>query len=213
MRTDELVALLARSGGATESNAIARRYATALGWGAFGAILLMALTQGVRPDIAPATALPMFWIKLAFPAAVAGAALLAVARLSRPGVRLRGAPALVALPVLAIWVFAGIVLAGAAAGSREDLLMGFTWRECPWNIALLSIPALAGTLWAMRALAPTRPVVAGAAAGLLAGAIGALAYALHCPEMQAPFVAVWYVAGMLIPTAAGALMGPFVLRW
>ena len=46
-----------------------------------------------------------------------------------------------------------------------------------------------------------------------AGAIAALVYALHCPEMEAPFIGVWYVAGMLIPAAAGALLGPFVLRW
>ena len=65
----------------------------------------------------------------------------------------------------------------------------------------------------MKGLAPTRLALAGAAAGLLAGAIGALVYALHCPEMEAPFLGVWYVAGMLIPAAAGALLGPIVLRW
>jgi hypothetical protein len=43
--------------------------------------------------------------------------------------------------------------------------------------------------------------------------MGALAYALHCPEVAAPFLGVWYVAGMLIPTIAGALLGPIVLRW
>ena len=69
------------------------------------------------------------------------------------------------------------------------------------------------TLWAMKGLAPTRLSLAGGAAGLLAGTIGALVYALHCPEMEAPFIGVWYVAGMLIPTAAGASLGPIVLRW
>jgi len=53
----------------------------------------------------------------------------------------------------------------------------------------------------------------GAAAGLLAGAAGALIYALHCPEMDAPFLAIWYLPGMLIPTAAGTLLGPRLLRW
>ncbi|HWT72548.1 MAG TPA: NrsF family protein, partial [Oxalicibacterium sp.] len=38
-------------------------------------------------------------------------------------------------------------------------------------------------------------------------------YCLHCPELAAPFVGFWYVLGMLIPTAAGALLGPRVLRW
>ena len=46
---------------------------------------------------------------------------------------------------------------------------------------------------------------AGAAAGWLAGGVGAAAYALHCPEMDAPFLAVWYVLGMCVPTALGAV--------
>ena len=65
----------------------------------------------------------------------------------------------------------------------------------------------------MKGLAPTRLRWAGAAAGLLAGAGGALVYALHCPEMAAPFIGIWYLLGMLIPTTIGALVGPRVLRW
>lgn len=213
MRTDELVALLARAGAAPGAGAVGRRYAAALGWGAFGATLLMALTQGVRPDLGDAARLPMFWIKLAFPAAVAGAALLAAVRLSRPGVALRRAPLLLAAPVLALWALAATALAGAPAASREAMVLGHTASVCPWNIALMSVPTFVLALWAMHGLAPTRPVVSGAASGLLGGAVGALAYALHCPEMDAPFLAVWYVAGMLIPTAVGALVGPYVLRW
>ena len=49
--------------------------------------------------------------------------------------------------------------------------------------------------------------------GLLAGALGALVYALHCPEMATPFLAVWYLAGIAIPTALGAVLGPLLLRW
>jgi hypothetical protein len=38
-------------------------------------------------------------------------------------------------------------------------------------------------------------------------------YALHCNEMQAPFLAVWYLLGMLLPAAMGAAIGPRWLRW
>ena len=68
-------------------------------------------------------------------------------------------------------------------------------------------------LWAMKGLAPTRLVLAGAAAGLLSGAGGALVYALYCIEMAAPFIGIWYLLGMLIPAVAGALIGPRLLRW
>ena len=45
------------------------------------------------------------------------------------------------------------------------------------------------------------------------GAVAALAYALYCDEMQAPFLAIWYVLGMGIPAAVGWVVGPRLLRW
>jgi len=62
-------------------------------------------------------------------------------------------------------------------------------------------------------MAPTRPRLAGAAAGLMAGGIGATVYGLYCQETAAAFTAVWYTFGMLIWAAAGALIGGRLLRW
>ena len=101
----------------------------------------------------------------------------------------------------------------SAPAERLPLLLGSTWRTCPFNIAALSAPALAACLWALKGAAPTRLAWSGAGAGLLAGALGTLVYALHCPEMAAPFLAVWYLLGMAIPTAVGAALGPRLLRW
>ena len=213
MKTDELVTLLAAGASAVEPDATARRYATALGWGACGATLLMAITLGVRPDIHEAAWLPMFWIKLAFPASLAVGSLFAVDRLSRPGARLGWVPGALVAPVLAMWLLAAFALLGATPAERVELILGSTSEDCLFNIAMLSSPVLAAVLWAMKGLAPTRLVLAGAAAGLFAGTIGALVYALHCPEMQASFIGVWYAAGMLIPAAVGALLGPVLLRW
>lgn len=213
MRTEELITMLASGAEAVEPDALRRRYATALGWGAFGATLLMAILLGVRPDLADAVRLPMFWVKLAFPAALFAGALLATLRLSRPGGRLGRAPAAMAAPVLAMWLLAAAVLLGAAPEELDKLVFGDTWASCPFNVAMLSAPMFAALLWAIRGLAPTRLALAGAAAGLLSGAGGALIYALHCPEMGAPFLGIWYLLGMLIPTALGALLGPRLLRW
>jgi hypothetical protein len=213
MKTDELLTILATGSGAVEPNAVGRRYALSLGWGAFGATLLMAILLGVRPDIDAAARLPMFWIKLAFPASIAVASLVAASRLSRPGARLGKTGGAIVAPVLVIWLYAAWVLLGAPAPERAELVLGRTWKFCLLGISTLSVPVFAAALWAMKGLAPTRPALAGAVTGLLAGATAALVYALHCPEMEAPFLAVWYVAGMLIPAAAGGLLGPFVLRW
>ena len=116
-------------------------------------------------------------------------------------------------PVLLIWGAALIVLYLAPAPERLDLLLGLSWKECPFNIALLSVPGFFAVMWAMRGLAPTQPRLAGAIGGLLAGSVATVAYCLHCPEMGVPFWAVWYLLGMLLPSLVGALLGPRLLRW
>jgi hypothetical protein len=213
MRTDDLVTMLANGAGAVQPNQTERRFATAIAWGALGAALLMVTLLGLRADLAAAFLLPMFWVKVAFAASLAAVSLFAALRLSRPGMPLTWAPGVVAAPVLAMWLLAAIVLARADTAQRALLFFGNSWDECPFLIALLSVPAFVAAMWAMKGLAPTRLRLAGAAAGLLAGAVGALVYCLHCTEMTAPFIGFWYLLGMLIPSAAGALLGPRLLRW
>jgi hypothetical protein len=205
--------MLATGAEAVDTHAAARRFAAAIGWGAFGSALLMGILLGVRHDLGAAARLPMFWGKVAFVACLAGAGLLTATRLSRPGLRLGWVPSALAAPVLAMWLLAAYVLVRADPLQRTHLFFGETWTSCPLLIALLSAPAFVALLWALRGVAPTRPVLAGAAAGFLAGAIGALVYCLHCPEMAAPFLGFWYLIGMLIPSALGALVGPRLLRW
>ena len=213
MRTDDLVTMLATGAGAVHANQAARRHVAAMAWGALGATLLMAALLGPRHDLAQAALLPMFWVKLVFAACLAAASLAAALRLSRPGQRLGWVPGALAAPVLAMWLLAAIVLARADAAQRAILFFGDTWDVCPFLIATLSAPGFIAAMWAMRELAPTRLRLAGAAAGLLAGAVGTLVYCLHCPEMGAPFIAFWYLLGMLIPAGVGALLGPRLLRW
>jgi hypothetical protein len=213
MKTDELITMLASDAGAVTPRVWRQRYALALGAGLIGAALLMVLLLGVRPDIADAARLPMFWVKLAFPAALAAGALLAAIRLSRPGVAIGRTVLFLAAPVLAIWVLAALALLGAPQDDRAMLVWGETWAACLVNIPLLSVPAFVAAFQVMKTLAPVRPALAGAAAGLLAGSLSAVAYALHCPELAAPFIGLWYLLGMLIPAALGALIGPRLLRW
>jgi len=213
MKTDDLISMLAKGAIAVESNTLQRRYVGGLGWGAFGATLVMAIWLGVRPDITEAVWLPMFWVKLAFPGVLFTGALLAALRLSRPSMRLGRIPVLLVAPVLGMWLLAAITLLGTEPASREPLIYGVSWSVCSFYIAAVSVPAFVAALWAMKGLAPTSPVWAGAASGLLAGTLGAAIYALHCPEMAAPFLAIWYLLGMLIPAVVGAIVGPFLLRW
>lgn len=213
MKTDELVALLAEQAGPVDRRLPQRRFGTALlaGWAGAGAVA--ALTFGLRPDLGAALLLPAFWAKVGFALCMIAAAAWTAARLARPGRLVGPAWAGLAMPVLLAWAVAAVTLWLAPAEARAGLVQGQSWRSCPFNIAFLSPPALVAVFWALRGLAPTRLRAAGAAGGLLAGAIATLAYCLHCPEMAVPFWSLWYLLGMAIPTVVGALLGPRLLRW
>lgn len=105
------------------------------------------------------------------------------------------------------------MLVVAQPPARLPMVLGTTWRTCPFNIALLAAPTFIGTVWAIKTLAPTRLRTSGAACGLQAGPLATTAYCLHCPEMEVLFWAIWYVAGMVIPAVFGALQGRRLLRW
>jgi hypothetical protein len=122
-------------------------------------------------------------------------------------------PALfLALPLLAIALLAGLQM-GAPGADMPDLVMGHSSRVCAVLVTLAALPTLAATFWALRKLAPTRLTLAGAGAGLFAGAVGAFVYCFHCTEEAAPFIAVWYTLGIAVVTGLGAFLGPRLLRW
>jgi hypothetical protein len=213
MKTDELIAALATN----VEPADPRRFSRALTWLLAGGVAvaagLMLQEMGLNPDLPAYLGRGMFWVKLGFGMAVAALALWGVVRMARPGRPVGLAARAWLVPIVALSSLGVVALWLAPAADRTALVFGATWRVCSFNIALLSLPMLLAGLVALRAAAPTQPARAGAAAGLLAGGAAAAVYALHCPELAAPFLAVWYVAGVLIPAAAGALLGRPVLRW
>lgn len=213
MKTDDLISLLATGADAVDPHVAANRFSLAIGAGVAGAALLMATLLRVRPDLVEAASQPMFWVKVGFVAGLMISGLFAVSRLSRPGAALGLVPQTIVALVLVMWAIATYTLSTALPEQRLALFLGETWRSCPFLIALLSVPVFVAVIWAMKGLAPTRPRFAGFAAGLLSGATAALVYCLHCPEIEAPFVAFWYLVGMLIPAGAGAWLGERLLRW
>lgn len=213
MKTDDLVSMLATGVAPVPQRAATRRIALALAVGLPLSFAIMLIDFGIRRDLVQVMFWPMFWIKLLFPACIAIAGYVMLHRLARPGVRVRKAWVGALLPVAAIWAMAAIAWFGAPVDDRMPLLMGQTWRSCILSIGLIALPVLVAALVALRSLAPTRLAWAGAAAGALAGGAGATVYALHCPELTAPFLAVWYVGGIALPVLVGAALGPRVLRW
>jgi hypothetical protein len=213
VRTDELVSLLASGTEAVDTRWPVRQYLIAVLVATAAATILMAEWLGLRPTLVRDLSVPMFWVKEAFCATLGAAGLVAAARLARPGARLGWVRAAMAAPLIAMWLLAAVALLAADPTSRTGLIFGQTANACPLRIALISTPLLVGIFWAMRGLAPTRLRLAGAAGGFAAGSVGALVYSLHCGELAAPFLGIWYVLGILIPTTFGAWAGPRLFRW
>jgi len=213
VKTDDLVAMLATGAAPVPRRAASLRLGIALLIGLPLSFAWMVYEHGMRRDLIQMMFWPMFWVRLLFPICMAIAGYVIVQRLARPGVRVRVAWLGLAVPLLVIWVLGGFMVFSSPAEERSTLIWGQTWRTCATSIALLSLPVFVAALVALKGLAPTRPALAGAAAGAMAGGAGAAMYALHCPELAAPFLAIWYVAGIALPVVVGALIGPRILRW
>lgn len=213
MKTDDLVAMLANGPVAVPRRATSRRLWLALLVGMPLSFVILFAEYGLRRDLVQAMFWPMFWVKVLFPLCIAAAGFVMVQRLARPGVAVRHAWVGAVLPVLGVWALAAIAWFTLPAEDKMPSLMGQSWRICALSIGLMALPVFAATLVALKGLAPTQPALAGAAAGALAGGVGAAVYALHCMELTAPFLAVWYVSGIAVPVLVGAALGPRLLRW
>jgi hypothetical protein len=213
MRTDDLIARLAADGGAIRQPTARRLLGLGLAGGAVAAFVLTAAVLGLRRDFAVAAQDWQFWVKSAYPLALAVLAFPLVKRLSHPGVAAGRLAQEVLAPVVLLLLGALWLWLAAPADQRHHLLFGHSALVCPWLIVMVALPVFAGTLWALRQLAPTAPVAAGGAAGLLSGAAAAWIYAFHCNESSIVFVAVWYTAGIALSAGLGAIAGRWLLRW
>jgi hypothetical protein len=119
---------------------------------------------------------------------------------------------LAAVPlVLAAAVIAELVMLPRPQWAAK--LVGSNGLLCLVSIPSFALPMLIAAIIALRHGAPTRPVVAGAVAGLFSGAIAAAIYAAHCIDDSPLFVVLWYSLGIAVVAAAGAVAGRFALRW
>lgn len=213
MNTDDLIASLSQDVPPVRRGWVAWRLTIGIALGSLVSAGLVALALGVRPDLGFAMCGPAFWIKWGYTCSLALAALVMTVQLSRPdSARLRWLW-LLAVPVLLLAGLGVAELASTPPAKWLAMWLGHSWMVCPWLVLILAMPIFIGLLWSFRRLAPTRLRVAGAAAGLAAGAFAAMVYCLHCPEVSAIFVLTWYSLGILLAAGLGALLGPRLLRW
>jgi hypothetical protein len=212
MQTDDLIAQLSDRVEPVKSGAVARILLGAIALGLLGSIIVMLAAIGLRHDLSAAMVSFGMWTKLVYTFAVAAFGFWLVERAGRPGAPTKRPLLLLTLPFLAI-VLLSVLQMSAPHADMPGLVMGHSSHVCAPLVLMTALPTLAATFWALKRLAPTRLTMAGAGAGLFAGAAGAFVYCFHCRESAAPFIAVWYTLGIAATTALGALLGPRLLRW
>ncbi len=213
MNTDDLIASLSSDLQPIRPGFARMRVVLAVLAGGLAAIILLSITYGIRPDLDAAMAGPMFWMKIGYTASIALLALAASVVLTRPEASAPRWLWFALVPVLLIAIKSANEMITAPSGEKMKVWMGTTWAFCPMIIFMLALPIMATLMIAARSLAPTRLRTAGAVIGLASGAAAATIYCLHCPESSAMFVLSWYTLGIGLASAAGALLGPKLLRW
>ncbi len=212
MKTAELISALAADVSPVKPEAVMGRMAGASILGAIVTGVVLVAWLGLRP-LGDAVQTSAFWMKAGYTLALAVAGFLLACRLARPGGRVGFVLLIALLAVVPMVVLSAIELARAGPGGMRPLWMGDSASVCSLRILALSIPVYLGAIVVLRRLAPTRLAIAGAAAGLLAGGVGASVYGLYCEETAATFVVTWYTLGIAASSALGALVGARALRW
>ncbi len=215
MNTDALITRLSTNVQpvpASAARAALLRAIVAGGW-ICCSVVLLGHSLSPRPDLLAAVLTGDFWVKMLYTASIAALGFVTLDRSSRPEPDRMRSARLLWLPVGLLCALTAVRLTHSAAVSVAGFWLGSSWWQCPLYITGLSAPAVAALMLTLARLAPARPALAGAAAGLVGGATAATAYALHCAETSPGFVLVWYSLGLAATSAAGALLGSWVLRW
>lgn len=211
MKTNDLISLLASDSLPPEGPApreVSGRLTVALALGG-----LMVLYLGLNPKLSEFAATSVFTVKMVWLFAVMLFSAALVYRMVHPGRHVGMAPWGIGLALLAMAGQGLNQLLQAPPEARSALWMGASWQVCAFNITAIALPVLAALLWTLRDMAPTRPALTGGAAGMLAGALAAMLYSLHCDENTYTFFSIWYSGGMGLSALVGAVLGAKYLRW
>ncbi|BCH28041.1 NrsF family protein [Mesorhizobium sp. L-8-3] len=210
MKTDDLIKAL--SADFRPVMPIGRAWWIAAALGAAVAAVVFFIVLGPRTDIAAAVQTVRFPFKFVVTTLLAVTAFGSLRALSRPAPGLRAWPWLLMAPALLGLAVVAEILA-VPADQLATRLVGTNLAVCLTFIPLIGIGPLAIFLTALRHGAPTRPVLAGAVAGLAAGGLAATFYAAHCTDDSPLFVATWYTIAVAMLALLGAVLAPRVARW
>jgi hypothetical protein len=215
VNTDRLIDMLSAELEAVNNGRLGKTLILAIVTGGAIAFGLMLVTVGPRSDLQSTAHIEWVAVKLIFALSVIGTGALLLNRSIRPGLGETTNWTLILFPFVAALAVAFAVLLGQPQTWRELVRGATTVSSMRCLLLILSFAAipLAVVIYALRQGAPTRLKLCGGIAGIVAGGIGAAAYAFNCASDTIPFIAIWYGAAIVICAVVGTQLGPRVLRW
>jgi hypothetical protein len=216
MSTDRLIDVLSANLEPVAGNELRKAVMRALIAGGAAALGLMLLIVGTRSQLGAAPHLHWLALKLLFALSLVATATPALIKSLRPGADDESPSKLFFFPFIAVGTAAIATVLFAQPPMSKEMLLGAhsmsSVRCVLLTLCFASIP-MTILIWALRNGAPTRLARCGAIAGIVAGAIGAAAYAFSCRSDSVAFIAIWYTAGIMVCALVGAQLGPRLLRW
>lgn len=212
MNTARLIEALSADVGPVRRAPLARTLSWVMVLGAVLAVCVMLATVGPRPRLAEAP-VHFLALKLFFTMSLAIIGGVVLFSAVHPGRDLRRWSPYLFLPMVVVGGGGVVALALTPPAMWGEMMLGTHWAMCVVCIPIFATLPFALLIWALRKGAPTELARTGAVAGLVAGALGAAAYSLHCPDDSLPFVAIWYAGSILLCALAGGWLGQRLLRW
>lgn len=175
---------------------------------------VVAATAGVREDLVRLRPHAMVIVRMAVLLALGVTSLASVAGRARPGSARRPQPGWL-LALGCGLLFPALTVVGSAlrgALPMAELEAG----TAPWCLLASSAGALlvaAGAIGWLRRCAPTAVVRSAWLTGLGSGALGTLAYSLHCPSESVAYIGIWYALVIGLVAVAGRVFIPRLIRW
>jgi hypothetical protein len=168
---------------------------------------------GFREDMDAAIRTVRFQFKFVVIVPLALVALSALFRSAGPVFALGWWAILLPLPLLLLSTGVAAELLSIPRSDWMVRLIGSNAVNCMTLIPLLASGPLVIFITALKRGAPAHPGLSGAMAGLGAGSLAAVFYAMNCFDDSPLFVITWYPLALLAIVSAGYFAGLCSLRW
>ncbi len=212
MRTSDLIATLARN--LKPVRRLRPPVVRAAGWLVLAALVLalLAISQGIRPDLAQRLHERTFTLSVAASLLTGVLAAIAAFQLSLPDRSRRWL--LLPLPALVVWLssIGYQCLAQWVSIDPQGMTLGETAR-CFATLVLTGLPLSLALLVMLRYAAPLRPSAVALSASLAVAGITATALSMFHMLDATALILLWNLGTVLLFVGLGSLFGRRIFRW